>query len=851
MEDKNNNKMTTPAFYIQKTQDLESQREAFFKIGVPCERGKWWSTDTIGLLTPFGLIKHYTVEVLSLWHDGSIKWLLVQGFTEVNSDSDLPISLSHMPAAASQVATPITETADHIIIESSEAPTLEISKQHFLQLTLHDSKVRPTLSIDGNSVDLALAACNYELVSSTQGASAVKISLTSYIESEQFSGLKLQSELTYWLHNGALFGSVSIVNSNAASHPAGKWDLGDTASFEIDAFNLEGDTTNPIKLALSDHGEIQYLSGDKIEVFQASSGKPNWNCANHVDKNNTVSLPFKGYQVETENGSSLHESQCQASIEYNCNNRNWQLELADFWQNFPSSVSISASHFCMSMLGSDSAPTTELQAGEKKTRYFSALPSDCITAHCYLGIHYTAETQSVPFFEESQKRAPLHQLIQAGVSTEHGFETKREEIDEFGWRHFGELYADHEKAESPDVECFVSHYNNQYDPINGMLYQWVLTQNKAWFDVSDALAKHVSDIDVYHTSKDKPEYSGGLFWHTDHYVQAYTATHRTYSNNQPSDIYEGHAGGGGPGGQHCYTSGLLLHYYLTGNEGSKQALLSICDWIERYYESDGTLVGWLFGIKNSGLEGLKNYKTGAYPLDRGTGNYIIALLDKYDLNSCQSDLDKCAHIIFNTVSPLDSFKERNLDNVELTWFYTVFLQAVCRFITVKERIEQNDAAYAHAVKSLLHYARWMARNEYPYLEKPDILEFPNETWTGQDLRKVCVLKFAAKYEESNKQALMDDKANSILDVIETRLSNSPESRTTRVLCLMMQNYTYRGYGNAPAPMAIERSYEQLNYLVKPSAFSGLLSTLNGFSFSRERQQLVKRFPALQRFLGRP
>ena len=34
------------------------------------------------------------------------------------------------------------------------------------------------------------------------------------------------------------------------------------------------------------------------------------------------------------------------------------------------------------------------------------------------------------------------------------------------------------------------------------------------------LARHVVDIDIYHTTNDKSAYNHGLFWHTEHYVDA-------------------------------------------------------------------------------------------------------------------------------------------------------------------------------------------------------------------------------------------------------------------------------------------------------------------------------------------
>ena len=49
-----------------------------------------------------------------------------------------------------------------------------------------------------------------------------------------------------------------------------------------------------------------------------------------------------------------------------------------------------------------------------------------------------------------------------------------------------------------------------------------------WRVLMDDLARHVADIDIYHTVEDKAAYNGGLFWHTCHYVDAGTSTHRSY-----------------------------------------------------------------------------------------------------------------------------------------------------------------------------------------------------------------------------------------------------------------------------------------------------------------------------------
>src|SRR5205085_12422352 len=127
--------------------------------------------------------------------------------------------------------------------------------------------------------------------------------------------------------------------------------------------------------------------------------------------------------------------------------------------------------------------------------------------------------------------------------------SQREVIDEFGWRHFGEVYADHEAAYYQGTAPVISHYNNQYDVIYGTLLQYLQTGEPSWAELFDPLARHVMDIDIYHTTEDRAAYNGGLFWHTDHYKDAATSTHRSYSR---ANAVPGRPYGGGPCNEHNY-----------------------------------------------------------------------------------------------------------------------------------------------------------------------------------------------------------------------------------------------------------------------------------------------------------
>ena len=61
--------------------------------------------------------------------------------------------------------------------------------------------------------------------------------------------------------------------------------------------------------------------------------------------------------------------------------------------------------------------------------------------------------------------------------------TEREVIDEYGWRHFGDVWADHETAYYDGPRPVISHYNNQYDVLQGFLIQFLLSGDVRWWEL--------------------------------------------------------------------------------------------------------------------------------------------------------------------------------------------------------------------------------------------------------------------------------------------------------------------------------------------------------------------------------
>jgi hypothetical protein len=397
----------------------------------------------------------------------------------------------------------------------------------------------------------------------------------------------------------------------------------------------------------------------------------------------------------------------------------------------------------------------------------------------------------------------LQDLLAGAVAGPDSFLARREIIDEYGWRNYGELYADHEAAHYPGPAPVVSHYNNQYDVVYGTLLQFYRTGDTCWLNVHEPLARHVTDIDIYHTDRDRAAYNGGLFWHTDHYRDAATSTHRTFTrlNATPGD----RSYGGGPGNAHNYTTGLLGHYYRTGDEGAQGAVLGLADWVIAMDDGRQHILGWV----DDGPTGLASYN--GEPVfsgpGRGSGNSVNALLDGWLLGGERRYLDKAEELIRRVVHPEDDVAAKDLLNVEPRWSYTVFLSALARYLDLKAEAGQLDFMYAYARASLLRYAGWMVEHEAPYFDQIEKLEFPTETWAAQEFRKANVMRLAAAHADEPLRGRLLRRGDELAERAWQDLLRFESRRVTRALAILMVEGSRDAYLRARPPAPAPRPPE--------------------------------------------
>ena len=128
-------------------------------------------------------------------------------------------------------------------------------------------------------------------------------------------------------------------------------------------------------------------------------------------------------------------------------------------------------------------------------------------------------------------------------------------------------------------------------------------------------------------------------------------------------------------------------------------------------------------------------------------------------------LAKVDELIRRCVHPSDDIAALDLLDAERRWSYTVFLQAVARYLDDKAEGGELDAAYAYARAALLHYARWMAEHEYPYLDTPAGLEYPTETWAAQDMRAKGFLLGSPRSTPPGRSVTASSSARDFLRVL--------------------------------------------------------------------------------------
>jgi exo-rhamnogalacturonan lyase-like protein len=785
-------------------------------VGVPFPKSCIRETSDLGLRNSAGRSVPSQARALDRWSDGSIRWALVDLLADIDAGQSSSYQLVAQQSDFRLQSSDFAYRSLTVAVEGS-AISIDTGAARF-----HIATDKPIpfgdVIVDGRAV-LDGARTGIEIVDTDgrhcplhvddvaiEDAGSIRATICGQGAVRAPTGAPL-FDLTYRIHffagSSVTRCQLTLRNPRRAVHPGGIWELGDAGSLYVKDVSV---AISPVVTGAARHvlcspecGVPLTEWGEPFELYQDSSGGPQWNSATHVNRNSRVPNRFRGYHLTAARSERRADRVTPVVV---LKNADHQVAVAApyFWQRFPKAVEAGDGRLVLRLLPRQYDDVHEIQGGEQLTEEFCiAFGNDAISeipldwgrtpARARLDAEWYCRSGAMPHLVPASQdpNRGYDSLVGAALVGDRTFAVNRERADEYGWRHFGDLHADHEAV---GTATMVSHYNNQYDAIAGMACQFFRTGNIEWLSLLIDLARHVIDTDIYHTTEDKPAYNRGMFWHTAHYTDAGKSTHRTYPAG---------TNGGGPSAEHNYNSGLMLYYFLTGDARGRDAAIDLGRWVIDMDDGSKTPLSWL-SRRPTGLASASGSRHYHGP-GRGPANSIVAVLNAYRLTGERLFLAKAEELIRRSVHPQDDIAALNLLDAERRWFYTVFLQALGMYLDVKMELKELDAMYAYARQTLLHYARWMAVNEYPYLDKPEILEYPTETWAAQDIRKSVVFDYAALHASGDERRVFLERASWFFNYSTTTLANTPTRGLVRPVVILLSNGCTRAFFQTTADLA--------------------------------------------------
>jgi hypothetical protein len=790
-------------------------------VGIPFARGSLAEPSSLRLFGPTEQIPLQT-QALASWSDGSVKWLLLDFLADSLRKGTNAWTLAS--SRGEELSRPahrlvVTEAANSIVVQTG-----------FAEFHLCRNRLQPFTQVRVGGKDLLEPDAGEVVLTGPNGRKKTARIEQVVVESPgpvratvrlqgRFAGrsaLRFVLRLCFYAATGLVRLTLTVHNPRRARHTGGLWDLGDggSVSFRDLSMQCRLRTTECQRTVwrAEPSATSRTLENGSLEIYQDSSGGANWQSRNHVNREGRVPCSFRGYRVRT-GGEETFGLRGNPLLTLTSGAGSVSASIPEFWQQFPKAIETDGGHLRLRLFPEQFGDLFELQGGEQKTHtvwlHFGPPEQTPVVLDW---VHQPARAHAAPEWYEASgaiayltptsptRPTPMDALLAGALHGDDSFFAGREIIDEYGWRNYGDVYADHEALYYKGPPPVVSHYNNQYDVLYGTILQYLRSGDPGWVDLFAPLARHVIDSDIYHTERDRPAYNGGMFWHTDHYRDAGTSTHRAYSR---ANQLAGASYGGGPCNEHNYTTGLLHCYYLTGDPTARDAAIGLANWVVSMDDGAGTL----FGLVDDGPTGVASCTTQRdyHGPGRGCGNSVNALLDGWLATGQRGYLRQAETLIRRCVHPEDDVATRDLLNVELRWSYTVFLSVLARYLDLKAERGELDDRFAYGRASLLRYAEWMLEHEEPYFAHPEKLDYPTETWAAQEFRKANVLRLAAAYAEEPLRSRLRLRAEELAAQGWEDLHRCKPSVTARARAILfvegMRDHYFRTHGvtTGPAP----------------------------------------------------
>ncbi|MCW8130511.1 MAG: hypothetical protein KIS92_09200 [Planctomycetota bacterium] len=615
-------------FLLTETLGIAREHEPV-RVGVPLPRG------SVKAQAPVARAGGSPVQstVLARWGDGSVKWLLLDLAASCGAGETRRVDVeieNEGPAAAGPVSAEADGTSAKIFSDRLRL-NVKTGANGAVELAVNTSgaealPLKLILGLAGAApAEARPVACALEAAGPARATVCVRYTIPSGLERP------LEAALRFSVSAGSPLLSVqaALTNPNPAVREfLGRWPLGSPGASYLSVFGLKLGAKNGLaagKYAVDERASF-HRPGTDVRIEQESSGGLHWDMRTHLDRHGKIPQRYAGYRVCLDGQHKGSNFRAQPWVEAAAGGLTVGLGIRDFWQNYPVAIDTAAGapatlEYFSSTFGSGEI---ELQGGEAKSWEATValapaawdepesrrLQAACAAPLVALPTAEALESSRAegPFVRRDDARRPAFERAVVAMIRDprRNVFTQREVIDEYGWRNFGDLWADNERGckDAPrEAQLVISHYNQEYDWGFGMLYQALRNAGvddeaaADWWALGRAALRHEADIDTYHCwPREKAQdgvYCGGHFTHTAHGVEAGDAGHR----GAPTDKFWNTADwpwgrGGGPESGHYHSRGQWLLYYLTGDARHREIALECTESVaykigeDRFPQSD-------------------------------------------------------------------------------------------------------------------------------------------------------------------------------------------------------------------------------------------------------------------------
>ena len=360
----------------------------------------------------------------------------------------------------------VAET-DRAIVVQTGAATFTLDRQILAPLAQVEIENTPVLDtantrtvlVDAKGRDCRPQIEQYEL--EANGPVRATVVFEGTIRGRRRNRYRFRARLSFFSGLSLVRIELTLHNPRRARHRGGLWDLGDPGSLFFRDLSLQ--------LALAGPGsrQVQWTENvddrpkssvcNRFEIYQDSSGGENWQSRNHVNRLGRVPSRFRGYRVRHD-GIESYSLRASPVVSLSGADQRITVGMPEFWQQFPKAIDVEDGRLNVRLFPSQYGDLYELQGGEQKTQrsgftLAEEIRQDSIRSHGFIdrfvfiahpnGI---AGPRSFPLTPASTDPDERFESSSPVIDGPNSFFARREIIDEYGWRNYGDIYADHEAA---------------------------------------------------------------------------------------------------------------------------------------------------------------------------------------------------------------------------------------------------------------------------------------------------------------------------------------------------------------------------------------------------------------------